>query len=207
MSAINLIPRTTVRLSLSAARLPLTASEVVFGHRGEEEWPPALAFEALEAGVKQVAGGLLRDDVLVDEGRLVRAKVDRLRQASTLETEAEQRRQDTTDEFETRRHQNAEKATRAEREKDQRTAQITEQKAEAKRKADQEARRVAARARDDQEKADAAAARRARRSRLAALDAEEKALAKDKAAAKRARDAKAADTKLQATNAARKRRG
>ena len=204
-TTFQMIPRTTVRLGVAAVRFPLTATEVVLGRQGQDEWPPALAFEGLEAQVKQVAGSLLHDEVLSDEGRLLRAKVDRLRQAVGFEAEAEQRRQAAEAEFE-ERHQNAEeaKAKTAQAEK-QRKAQIARDQAEQKRKADEAARQQAEKARKAEKDAEKVAERKARRSRAAALGAEEQALAKEKAAAERSRDAKVADTAARATKAARKR--
>lgn len=203
-STLQVIPRTTVRLSVAAARLPLTATEMVTGHQGDEEWPPTLAFEGFEAQVKELAGTLLRDPVLSDEGRLLRAKVDRLRQAVTLETEAEQRRQAAEAEFSGRvddAQQTKEEAARAEQE---RKAQIAGDEAEAKRKADTEARQRAEQARQAEEEADKAAAAKARRSRSEALGAEEQALAKEKAAAARSADAQKADTAAKVNKAVRK---
>ena len=60
--------------------------------RWAEDWPPRLAYEGLEARVKRVVGGLIRDEVLVREGDLEAAKVARLEDAAELETRAEQQR-------------------------------------------------------------------------------------------------------------------
>src|SRR5256885_767317 len=58
-----------------------------------EVWPPAVAFDALEAGIKQFAGAVLRDNELVEEGRIKQAKVSAARRAVELEAEAEDREQ------------------------------------------------------------------------------------------------------------------
>src|SRR3954453_6359435 len=96
---ITTIPRTTLRAWLAAGRVPLGVAERLFG-RGAEDWPPTLAYEGFEAGgkqlgagVKQVVGSVLRDEDLVREGDLERAKVDRLRKAATLEAEADLRQE------------------------------------------------------------------------------------------------------------------
>lgn len=203
-STLQAIPRTTVRLYVAAARLPLTGAELITGHQGDEEWPPALAFEGFEAQVKELAGNLLGDEILTDEGRLLRAKVDRLRQAVTLETEAEQRRQAAEAEFSERVDDAKETKAEAAQAEEERKAQIARDQAEAKRKADEEARQRAEQARQAEEEADKAAAAKARRSRSEALGAEEQALAKEKAAAARKADAQKADTAARVNKAVRK---
>ena len=51
MSTIQQIPRSAVRLGLAASRLPLTTAEVLLRKQGDDAWPPALAFEDIEARV------------------------------------------------------------------------------------------------------------------------------------------------------------
>jgi hypothetical protein len=86
---IQHFPGTVVRTGLGVVRLPLTAVEVIAGHNQDgTAWPPSLAFESFEAAAKQVAGSLLRDDTLVQEGRLAQAKVAQLRKATELEAVA-----------------------------------------------------------------------------------------------------------------------
>jgi len=76
--------------SASRQRLqPPRASARLRGQQPNEQWPPALAFEGLEAGVETVLGSLLRDDVLVEQGRMRQAKVAQLRKAEQLETLAD----------------------------------------------------------------------------------------------------------------------
>lgn len=78
--------------SMSLARLPLSAAERLTGQRGNDEWPPAVAFEGLEAQVETIAGSLLRDETLEGRGRLRQAKVAQLREALALEALADQER-------------------------------------------------------------------------------------------------------------------
>jgi hypothetical protein len=204
MPTIQQIPRTTVRLGVAAARLPLTAAEAVLSG-GHDDWPPTLVFEGLEAQVKLVAGSVLHDGVLSEEGRLLQAKVARLREAADLEGEAERTRQEADAELAARTREAArteERAAEAERE---RKARIAAEGAEATRRAEADARRAEQDAAEAEDRAEQAGDRQARRSRAQALSAEEKALAKEKAAASRARAARTAGAKVQATKAARKR--
>src|SRR4051794_41855761 len=78
------LPRTVVKTYLSAARLPLNAVARANGQQDNEQWPPALAFEGFEASVETVLGSLLRDDTLLEAGRLRPAKVAQLRQGAPL---------------------------------------------------------------------------------------------------------------------------
>lgn len=203
MSTIQQIPRSAVRLSLAAARLPLTTAEVVLGRRGGE-WPPSLVFDGIEAQIEQVAGALLRDDVLVDDGRLRSAKIDRLRRAAGAEAEAEAVREDAEAAFAERRQQVEADEAEAERAEAERKQQIARDQAEATRKAEARAREEAETAKQAEQRAARAAQRKARQTRAQALGAEEQALAEEKAATARTRDAQQADAKVKATKAARK---
>lgn len=204
MSTIQQIPRSAVRLGLAATRLPLTAAEVVLGKQDNADWPPALLFEGVEAQIEEVLGGLLHDDVLADDGRLRRAKVERLRQATAKEAEAEQLREQADTTFEQRREEVERKKADAARAEAERKDAIAAEEAEATRAAEAGAAEERRAAEAAERKAKQAAQRKARRSKAAALGAEEKALAEEKAAAARARDAQQADTKVKATKAARK---
>jgi hypothetical protein len=79
---LQTIPRTVVRSSLRATRLPLNAAEAVF-RRGDRETAraPASAVEAFEATVKRLAGSILRDDQLVQEGRMQEVRAAEQRKA------------------------------------------------------------------------------------------------------------------------------
>jgi soluble cytochrome b562 len=89
---INTIPRTAMKATLLGLRLPLCGIEVLTGQTRNSSWPPAVAFEDFEAGVKQVVGSILRDEELVEEGRVQQAKVTELRRAVELEVQADQKR-------------------------------------------------------------------------------------------------------------------
>lgn len=204
MSTITQIPRTTVRLGVAAARLPLTAAEVVLGKADDEAWPPALAFETAEAHVEQVLGSLLRDEVLIDDGRLRSAKVARVREAVVLEAEAAERRRQADRTFEERRAEAEHDREEAERAESDRKAAIARDEAKAEAEADRSARTEAAAAAKAEQQTKRAAQRTARRAKTEALRAEEQALATAKSATRRARDAKAADAEVAASKATRR---
>ena len=189
------LPRVAVRLSLQAARLPLTAAEVLLDHH-ELDWAPALAFDGAQSRIKEVAGGVLRDPVLAEEGRLLAAKVTKLRQAGELEALAEDRRAEAADELGAAR----ERADRKRRAAAASAARRKRQAAQSKAAAD---RKIAARAAEHKaqaEKATAAATaatkRNERRQRTAVLAKEQAALEKEKAAMARRAKADATDAKI-----------
>jgi len=89
---LNTIPRTAMKATLMGLRLPICGVEALTGQSGNASWPPAIAFEGFEAGMKQVVGSILRDGELVEEGRVQQAKVAELRRAVELEVRADQKR-------------------------------------------------------------------------------------------------------------------
>jgi hypothetical protein len=202
------IPRTVVRTWLRAARLPLQAVEAVV-HRGEhdQEWPPVLAFDAFESQVKQLAGSALHDDELLEEGRLIQAKVAQLRKAAELETVAERREAIAAAKFEARRETAEQRRRRVEREATQRERALERDAAAKKQQVEQEAQRKkqqAARADAASRKAVARQERAAASTRIAA---ERESLRKEKAAAAAKARAVNADRKIRATKATRRSAG
>lgn len=111
---LNTIPRTAVKATLLGLRLPICGVEALTGQTGNASWPPAIAFEGFEAGVKQVVGSFLRDDELVDEGRVQQAKVTELRRAAELEVQADLTRAAGARELRERRARAKEERTKAE---------------------------------------------------------------------------------------------
>jgi hypothetical protein len=193
MMELKEIPRTWVRSYVQLVRLPLTAAERVVKPAEPEVWPPAVAFDALEAGIKQFAGTVLRDNELVEEGRVKQAKVSAARRAVELEADAEQREQ----RDEQLREQVRQEADRPEDE-------LARQRAERQRKADEEARRKEQAAAKAEQAADKVIARQDRAARSTKVRAEREALAKEKTAAAAKSDVLALDAELEATKAVRK---
>jgi len=138
--SINTLPRTVIKAYLQGLRLPLTAVERITNADGSA-WPPAVAYESFEAEAKQVLGALIRDDELVREGRLQRAKLGQLAEAERLEAAADQKRQ-AADARLMERQASAEQArARAEQQASRREEQIARDKAARDREVLDEARR------------------------------------------------------------------
>ena len=139
---IQEVPRTAVNGWLQLVRLPLTTFEAVARRgRDNDAWPPAIAFEQAEVAVKETFGRLVRDDELVAQARVQRAKVGELQRALAKEAEAARKAEQAELSF-------AETEERLERQKDEvarqaqkREQELERQKAEAKRKVEQDAAR------------------------------------------------------------------
>jgi hypothetical protein len=147
MPNLQTIPRTVVRTYLQAARLPLTAAEQLFKKSDADDWAPTLAFETLEAEVLQFVGNAIKDEELVQQGRLIAAKVAQLQKAAELEVEAEAKRARADAEFRARTEADAKAHARVEEQADQREAAIAADKARKQREADEKARQQAEAAR------------------------------------------------------------
>lgn len=191
--AVQTLPRTALRLGVQAARLPLTAAEAMFGHHDDASWAPALAFDAVQGQVKETAGVLLRDEVLVEEGKVISAKVTKLRQAADLDELAAERRTEADDDLADARRRAAQqrktaKATAARRKQQARKAEHA-----AKQKAEKVAATKEARADQATKAAADVVDREARRERTAALAKEQAAIDKERAAVSRTKRAATAD--------------
>jgi hypothetical protein len=198
-------PRAAIRVWLGAARLPLRAAEaVVRRNDADEGWPPVLAFESLESQVKQFAGALLRDDDLVEEGRLIAAKVGMLRRAAELETVAERREATAAARFEARRENARERRQRVERETEVREHAIERVATAKKREVEREAQRKKEQATRARATARKAAARRERAAASVRVAGERAAVRKQRVATAAKGRIVATDRKLRATKAARK---
>ena len=204
ITRVRAVPRSVVGAGLTLARLPVSAAARATNQQDNDQWPPTLAFEGFEAGVETVVGSLLRDDTLVARGRVRQAKVDQVRKAASLETVAEQKRQQADTALAERREtaaaQRKDAAQRAEQQKAQARKQAAARSQEADRKATTKA-ATAAKVRETQEQLLARQEREAKAEALAeeatalraekqALDAEETVVAIDDAieASKATRD-------------------
>ena len=90
MMQVTQIPRKAVQFGLWGARLPLTVAERVLarGLGDTSTWLPNLAFDKVEAGVKDIVGLATRDDTLVTAARLQRAEITRLESARAARVHA-----------------------------------------------------------------------------------------------------------------------
>jgi len=201
---VKAVPRVVVGGYLKGLRLPLAAVERVSGQRGNESWAPALAFEGFEANVETVVGGLLRDDTLVDRGRLRQAKLAQLRKAVELETVAEQERARADRELAERQRRADAKREQAEQTAEQRERQVERAAEQRDRQVQQQAARKAATARKVKAEQDKAVRGQERAAKLEALSKETEAIG----ATKEALDAQATleviDETIEGTKAARK---
>lgn len=200
------IPRTIVRTWLRTARLPLKAVESVT-RRGPGQnvgWAPAIAFDAFEASVKQIAGSVLRDEELVQEGRLAQARVGQLRKAVELDAVAEQREAEADAEFRQRREADDQRRRQVEQETAQREAVLERDRQEKKRRAAEEERRKQEQVAKVEAVEEKVVARQERAAHATRISAERDALQHEReAVAAKTRTSKI-DEELERTKAARK---
>jgi hypothetical protein len=193
---------TLTRTWLAAVRLPLTAAERLT--HADDTWAPTLAYDAVEAQAKQLLGSVLRDDALVRESRLQRARLAELRRAATLEADAERLRAQADERLEVRTETAEAQRERVEREaREQEERLAREQAAEQRRVAEQAAQRAEAARRTERQRQAAVEAKQ-RDARATEVAAESAALAGRRRAVAAAGTAVAVDGALERRKAARK---
>ena len=99
------------------------------------KWPPAIAFDSFEATVKQLAGSILHDDELTQDGRVGQARVAQLRKAVELDAVGEMRKTEADAEFEQRRQADEQRRQEVQKQADQRAAVLERERAGKKRRA------------------------------------------------------------------------
>jgi colicin import membrane protein len=202
MSTLNL-PRTVVTTYLNVARLPLSAVAKLSGQQGNEQWPPALAFEGFEASVETVVGSLLRDDELVESGRLRQAKVAQLRKAASLEAIADTTREQAREEFAQRRAAAESTKQQARERAQQREQQVERQAEQRKAQAESKAAKKKAAARQVKAAQEKTIERRERVAEQQALATEAEALKAQKEALDTAETVDVIDDTIEGSKAAR----
>jgi flagellar biosynthesis GTPase FlhF len=178
------IPRAIVCTGLGTARLPFAAVETLVRRRedGGGRWPLALAFDSFEASVKQVAGSLLHDDTLLEEGRLAEARVFELRKAAQLEAVAQQRKEQADANYKTRREADERQRREAKQRVAERESALERERQEKKRRAEQDAQKRNRLAEQLEQAEEKAVEHQDRAARAAAIAAERDALRQERAA-------------------------
>lgn len=119
------IPRTYVKTTLRALRLPVDLTESIARRNGADRpWPPTIVVNAVEGQIKKAVGSLIRDERLVEEGELEQAAAKEQRQVLLLGAVAESRRERAEERFEERVEQidEARQATRVRAEAEKKAA-------------------------------------------------------------------------------------
>jgi hypothetical protein len=199
------LTRTVVRTWLSTAKLPITLAESTLHRNGRrDEWPPVVAFDAFEAGFKQVVGSLVRDPELVKEGRLERERVTRLRAAADLESLAESRQEEADAEFRARREADEDRLRRIDEEAEARRQAEARRLQEEKERAEHKAARKAQTAKKAEVASTKAVEKADRAARSVRVSAEKEALAEERQAVAAKKAVKQIDRELQSTKSARR---
>ena len=205
MAPFDTLVRRAVDIGLMGARLPLTTYELV-ARRGQpsDQWRPAIAFEAFEASVKDVAAKLTGDDTLATVSQLQRGEVELRAEALDKAAEADAR----AEQAEARAEAERQRLAEAERSAQERAAAQEQAVEEQRRRKEQEAADRARKRKEASRKATAAREeqleREATEARAEELAREEAALkAKQRAVATRSAE-RAVDRQVQAKKDARK---
>ena len=199
------VTRTVVRTWLFTARLPINLAKSTLHRNGNgNEWPPVLAFDSFEAGMKQAVGSLMGDRELVKEGRLERERVTRLRAATDLETLAESRQKEADAEFHARREADEQRLQRIDEEANARREAEAQRAGEEKRQIEQRAARKAATAQKARAASAKSVAKVDRAARSARVSAEKGAVTKERRAVAARKAVKRVDKKLESTKALRR---
>jgi hypothetical protein len=199
------ITGTVVRTWLLTARLPITLAESTV-RRGDrtDGWPPALAFGAFEAGVKQVVGALTHDKQLAVEGRLEQVQIAQLRKAIELESIADARQNKADVELRERLDADEQRLSEID---DQARARLDAEEArlqEEARRAEQKAQKKAVVAQKAETETLKAVKKVDRSARATRVSVERNAVAKKRGAVAAKKSAAKVDSKLEATRAARR---
>lgn len=87
---ITALPGIALDRALDLWRLPLRIGQAALRQNGDAAtWGPAIAMERFEVGTRELVGGLLHDDRLLDRARLQRVKLDELEKAAALKADAD----------------------------------------------------------------------------------------------------------------------
>lgn len=203
VTKVRAVPRTVVGAGLGLARLPVSAAALATRQRANEEWPPALAFEGFEAGVETVVGSLLRDETLVERGRVRQAKVAQVRKAMQLETVADQQRERADEEFRTRQERAEQQRQQAEARAETREQQVEQEAARREQQVRKSAAKKAAANRQVKAKQDETLRRQERAGKAEALTEEAEAIAAQKEALEAQETVEVIDESIEGTKAAR----
>lgn len=182
---------------------PPGVAERATGNDGNEQWPPALAYDAFQANVKQIAGSLLRDPTLIHQGELEQARVATVRDALNLGVVAAQTKASAERSFEDRRAKDEHVRATARQRAAASKRDADHERSQAKQKAAADARARSERDRRQERKREDELARTERAAKAEEIAHERKALAASKrAAATKARTIET-DKKLRASKARR----
>jgi hypothetical protein len=177
---VQTLPRTLINTYLSVARLPLHAVAKASGQQDNQQWPPALAFEGFEATVESVLGSLLRDDQLLESGRVRQAKVAQLRKAAQLEAVAGSERELARQQFNESRESAQAKRQAAQQRADERARELQGEAQQREAQAERTAAKQAAGVRKAKAAVDQVIDRQERAATTQALNKEAEALKKQR---------------------------
>jgi DNA repair exonuclease SbcCD ATPase subunit len=202
---IKEIPRDALQLGFRGARVPLTVAQKLLA-RGDSNWPPALMFDKVEAGVKDLVGRATRDETLHASARLLRAEVTKREEAMAERAHAVEVEQQAEARAEARRDELGAKRDAVEDAEAERERQIEQAEREARERASKEAEAKKSATRTTAAKRKQAVSKRATRADAERLEAQAQALRTEQAAVQARGETLDLDKAVQAKKSARRSR-
>jgi hypothetical protein len=202
---IKEIPRDALQLGFRGARVPLTVAQKLLA-RGDSNWPPALMFDKVEAGVKDLVGRATRDETLHASARLLRAEVTKREEAMAERAYAVEVEQQAEARAEARRDELGAKRDAVEDAEAERERQIEQAEREARERASKEAEAKKSATRTTAAKRKQAVSKRATRADAERLEAQAQALRTEQAAVQARGETLDLDKAVQAKKSARRSR-
>ena len=200
---IRQIPRASIDLATSMARVPVELAGRLVGRHDDVTWAPVLALDAVDAAVSETVGSLVGDEELERRGRLERARLAEVREAVRLEGRADLERTEAERAFERRRANAERRKQRVESRAGQLEAQVDQQ-----RRRDTDAIRDRAQRRERQAERESSAvqdaiAQQERAARVGEIAEERQAVATATRASRAKRKVTRTDQQIRATRSSR----
>lgn len=203
MTSLAVVPRTIVSLGFGVARVPVDLLAQVTGNGGNREWGPTLAFDSVEATVRQVLGSVLGDPELAGQGHVKEARVQQRSEAAERDQAADARREVADERLQERRQADQQKREQVRDQKEEQQQRLEEEREQRAQKAEEREQQRKEQAERDKAKAEERIGEHAHEARKTRVAEESEAVAAEREAAER----KAEALELaEATDEARKRR-
>jgi membrane protein involved in colicin uptake len=197
------VARPIVSLGFGVARVPVDLLASVTGNGGNREWGPTLAFDSVEATVRQVLGSVLGDPDLAAQGQVKDARVQQHGEAAEREQAADARREVADERFRERRQRDQQEREDVRRREQQRKEELEQERQQREQQARQREQERKEQAERDKAKADERIDQHEHEAKKTRVAAESEAVAAEREAAERKAEAQEL---AEAADVARKRR-
>lgn len=192
-----------VSLGFGVARVPVDLLASVTGNGGNRRWGPVLAFDSVEATVRQVLGSVLGDPELAAQGHVKDARVQQDGEAAEREQAAQARREVADDRLQDRRRRDQQAREDVRKREQERKQELESERQQREQQAKQREDERKQQAQRDKAEADERIDQHAHQAEKTRVSAESEAVAAEREAAERKAEAQEL---AEAADTARKRR-